>query len=129
MPLSEMGDLDAAPMLVQVLRDETPVAVVGLVFAAQEATVRDDLPGDRLLDPPLPHQGEEAILVGLPVALPLFEVVEDYLRRGKRGKVDVLHAAKLIEKVGEVVLLGETGELRPIVEPYVDDASGARLTE
>ena len=34
-----------------------------------------------------------------------------------------------IEKVGEVVLLGETGELRPVVEPHIDDTLCARLTE
>jgi hypothetical protein len=46
-----MGDIDVAPMLFEILRYETAVAMVRLGLAAQQATVRDRLSGTKLSRP------------------------------------------------------------------------------
>ena len=69
--LSEVSDLDTTPMIVQILRHQPAVAVVGLIFAAQQAAVRKGFLRDRLVDPPLAHEVEEPGLVGLPIAASL----------------------------------------------------------
>ena len=127
--LLQVGYLDVAPVFVQVLRDQAAVAVVRFVLAAQEAAFRDDLSRDRFLDAAFAHQLAEADLVGLPVAVALLVVVEDVLRGGEFRDVDVLHAADLAEKVGQIVSLGKAGELRHVVEPHIDDPLGAGIAQ
>ena len=48
--LSEVSDLDTAPTIVQILRHQTAVAVVGLIFAAPQAAVHEGFLRDRLLE-------------------------------------------------------------------------------
>jgi len=59
-PLYQMSDLQSAPVLIQVLRDEPAMAMLGRVLAAEQAAVGDGFPGDRLLDASNAHQVQEA---------------------------------------------------------------------
>ena len=53
--LSKMGDIDIIPMFLEVIRDQSPVAVVRLVFAAKQTSSIDGLAWNALLDAPLFH--------------------------------------------------------------------------
>ena len=124
-----MDNFDVSPMLFQILGYEPPMASVRLVLAAQQASVGDNLFRNRRLNSPLAHKRNEAILVGCPFTTPFPVVVQQLLRRGQRGQVNVLHPAELAQEKREVVLLRKTGKLRAIVEPHVDDTLDARLTK
>ena len=100
--------------------------MVGLIFAAQQASVSYDFLRDRFLDSPFPHQFHEQGFIGLPINS-LFPVIAQYVLRGRQlRKMHVFHLAEFAQEVRKVVLLGEPGKLRGVVEPYVDDPSGAR---
>src|SRR5690242_15627097 len=79
----QMHDVDVAPLLAQVLRDEPSVTLVRRVLAAQQAATVEQRARGRLLDPALSHQREEQRLVDGPVALLLLERRQDVLRRGE----------------------------------------------
>ena len=66
---------------------------------------------------------EEPGFVGAPVAAVLLVVVQHLLRGRQRRYVHVVHAADFGEKKAQVVALGETGELRHVVEPNIHDAA------
>ena len=55
----------------------------------------------------------------------LLECIENVLCGGKQRLVFIGNAANLMKKVGEVGLLGESGELRGIIQPYVEQALDA----
>jgi len=50
----------------QVLADQPPVAVVRLGLTAEQTTVIEEIPIDRLFDAPLLQQGNKSFLVFLP---------------------------------------------------------------
>lgn len=64
----------------------------------------------------LAHEGQEAPLVLLPIALALPVLIKKVLRGGEQWLVQVVGGAQLAQEVGEVVALGEAGELRDVVE-------------
>ena len=91
------------------------MAVVWLILAAQQTTVREDLNRNRLLDPPLAHQPVETVLVGLPVTPPIPVVVQQVLRGRQLGDVDVVHPTEFPQEIRQIILLRKTGQLRRVV--------------
>ena len=88
--LNDVDDLQVRPLLSEVLRNQAAVAVMRLLFAAEQATVGDLLPGDVVLDVTKLHQSQKIPLVGGPLAL-LFLVRVQYLRsRCENWQVDVV---------------------------------------
>ena len=75
--LSKMGDIDITPMFLEVIRDQSPVTVVRLVFAAKQASVRDHFRWNGFFDPPLFHERKEAVLIRPPIPLLLLVLVQD----------------------------------------------------
>ena len=71
-----MDDAHAPPVPLEVLRHESPVAVMGLIFAAEQAAFLDQVSRNRLIDLALLHQIEKARLVRGPVGAQLLVIVE-----------------------------------------------------
>ena len=122
-----MDGLDAAPLAVQVLQDQAPVAVFGPGLAAQqhrgnvkEASVQ------LFLDPTLPQEIQKRTLVGRPTST-VSVGVEDFTGRGERGIVDVLRGAEPLQKEREVGATGEAGEPGGVVQAYVEQAFDAGI--
>ena len=57
---SAVNDLDVAPPVAEIFRQQAPVAVMRLVLAAQKAAVADDVARHRFRNAPAPHQLQEA---------------------------------------------------------------------
>ena len=119
------GFFDVLRVVLEVLGDQPPVAVVGGVLAARGS---DGPPGEipraeLFLDLPLTHQAKEACLVLIPRhLLPLLELVEDVLGGSEQRRVLIIGSGDLAQEVREIVPLGEAGELRAVVEPDVEQA-------
>ena len=74
--------------------------------------------------------GDEGAVAGLEVGggdAVLAVRVEELLGGCEREFVDVLEVDELAQEVGEVVALGEAGELVGVVQTYVDDSAHACL--
>jgi hypothetical protein len=120
---------DAAPLPVQVLEDETPVAVLcsGLT-AQQHGGSVEEVTIQRFFDPAFPQQIQERPLVARPyAAVPVG--VQDLTRRGEPGLVNVLRAAEPLQEKREVGATGEAGELRGVVQAYVEQAFDAGVLQ
>src|ERR1035441_1237970 len=68
------------------------------------------------------HEGKKAFFVGIPAALALFISVEHFLRWREQGLMFISCAADLTQEVSQVRLLGEGGELRGVIQSYVEEA-------
>ena len=119
-----MGDLDAAPAVVQVFGNETAVAPIGPVLAAEETSVRQDVRVNPIRDPPFSHEFDELDLVGLPVPATLVVVVPNLLGGCQLGQVHVLHPTDLGQEILKVPALRKARELGGVVEPNVHNPLG-----
>ena len=117
-----MHHLDATPPFPQILGDEAAVALVGLVFAAEQAAVVEQRGVQGFLDAALAHEVEEALLVGGPIDLGLPVGGEQHLRGREGRNVGVVHAADLPQEPRQVVPFGEARQLRRVVEAHVHHA-------
>src|SRR5919199_245984 len=116
-----MNGLDAAPLLIEVLEDQAPVATLGRRLAAQQrCRSPEEVPIQRLLNPALPHELQEALLVPRPSLSPLSVSVEYVAGRGEHRFVEILCAAELLEEEWEVVASGEPRQLGRVVQPHVE---------
>src|SRR2546423_3143442 len=88
--------------------------------AQKDRRHREESGAELLFDLALGHEFQEAPLVVLPAPLAFLVVVEHVLGRRKQGLVAILGAANLVQEEGEVVTLGKPGQLRRVVQPYVD---------
>ncbi len=104
---------DTAPLPIQVLENETPVATLGPGLAAQQRrrSLLEKFPVQSLLDPALPHQLQKAPLVRRPSLSSLSVSVEYIPGRGEQRFVKVLRAAELSEEEREVIAFGEPRQL------------------
>jgi hypothetical protein len=127
--LAEVVDLNIFPVAAEVFGDEAAVAVVGLLFAAEEAGSVEEFAGCKGFDGAGLHEVEETALVGGPVALELFVGVQYVLGGGEIRGVDVVDVADGAGEEAEVFLLGEAGELRDVIEADVDEAGRTGLLE
>src|ERR1700723_1164072 len=73
-----------------------------------------------LVDLPLRHEPEELVFVVLPSAFALLVCVEHVLSRSEQGLVLIGCSDKLSQEVRQIRCLGESGELRGVVEPDVE---------
>jgi hypothetical protein len=120
-----MDGPNAAPLSVQVLQHQAPVAVFGPGLAAQQHR-RDveETSVQLFLDPTPTQEIQERTLVLSPCsAVPVG--VEDPARRGERGLVDVLRAAEPLQEEREVGSTGEAGEPGCVVQAHVNEAFDA----
>ena len=117
-----MVNFDVSPMIVQILRHQTPMAMMGAVLAAEQAPVCDNVCRNRPLNLALPHKFKEANLVRPPVSAAFSVFVYYLLRWRKFGKMNIFHAADLGEKVCEIAALGEAGKLGDVIQTNVYDA-------
>src|SRR6266566_759684 len=124
-----MRNIKVAPALLQVLRHQTPVAVMGFVFAAEEAALCDDFFWDPFLNPAFAHKVEEAHLVRVPIPLELFVLIQHLLSWCEVGEMYVIHAADLFEKEGKVISLGKPCKLGNVVEANIHNPFCASLPQ
>lgn len=75
------------------------------------------------------HQRQEPPFVYSPVALFDLKLLQHDPSRSQKRSMNVLDAADYLQKVCEVVRLGETRELGGIVESYVDQLFYASPSE
>ena len=127
--LTEMDKFNPTQMVFQVLCNKPAMAAVRFILAAQQASVCNNLVRNGFFDPPFAHQRNESVLVSSPIATSLSVVVQQLLGRRQFWDVNVIHITEFAQKIREVVLLRETGKLRPIVEPNIDDTPGAGLAK
>ena len=122
-----MDGLDAAPLPVQVLQDQAPVAVFGPGLAAQQHRGNvEEVSVQIFLDTTLSQEIQERALVGRPTST-VSVGVEDLARRGERGLLDVLRGAEPLQEEWEVRATGEAGEPGGVVQAYVDEAFDAGI--
>jgi hypothetical protein len=115
--------LDAAPLPIQVLEDEPPVATLRSSLAAQQRRRSpEEVPVQHLLDPALPHELQEAPFVPRPSLSPLPVSVEYLPSRSELRFVEVLRAAELLEEERKIGTSGESRQLRRVVQPYVEES-------
>src|SRR5947209_3978910 len=100
-----MGDINVAPVLFEILRHQSPVTVVRLILAAEQAALGNRLLRYRFLDAPLLHQVEKAKLVGLPVGTLLPVLVEHLLGGRQCRNMNIVHPTDLSEEVSEIIPL------------------------
>ena len=114
---------DAAPLPIQVLENEAPVATLGPGFAAQQRrrSLLEKFPVQSLLDPALPHQLQKVPLVPGPSHSSLSVSVEYIPGRGEQRFVKVLRAAELFEEEWEVVAFGKPRQLGRVVQAHVEE--------
>ena len=122
-----MLNLQVAPVPVQVLGDESAMTMVWLVLAAQQTTITHYFLWNDFLNPSLTHQIDESAFVGIPVDSSMSIVTQQVFGRCKVWQVDVIHPAEFASEPGEVIFFCKASELRPIVEPYINDALDSRF--
>ena len=115
----KMFDLDVSPPLTEVFCHQSSVAVVGPVLAAEQAGTVEERWIKRILDSPTSHQRHEAFFILLPAPPLLLVSVQDLLCWRQARHVHVVHITDLAQKVGEVMPLGESSQLRHIVEAHI----------
>ena len=103
-----MNDLHTTPVFVKIFGYQTTMAVIGFFFVAHEATAGNDVAGKRLFDAPFLQWVQEALLICRPVSslLPVL-VQQDWQLR----QLEIFHPADALQKIGQVVLFREAGEL------------------
>ena len=74
----------------------------------------------RRFDLALRHKRHEPLLVHSPRSLVLLVVVEESLGRGEEGLVFVPSPDKLAQEEWEILRLCESGELRRVIQAYVE---------
>jgi hypothetical protein len=116
-----MGNIEITPLLPQILSDQSAVTMMWLLLTAKQTTLRHDFFRDSIFDLALAHQIKKTAFIGLPVSLPLFVFVKHLLSRSELGEVHVVYPANLLQEKREVVSLGESGELRNVIEAHIDD--------
>ena len=117
-----MRRLHPAPLALEVLDDQPPMAVVWLVLAAEEAALVDHVPGDRLVDSALLHQAQELGLVDRPGAAVLLVRVEDVGGGCELRDMHVVDLADFPKEEDQVVALAESRKLARVVEAHIDHA-------
>jgi hypothetical protein len=101
------------------------MAVLRCGFAAEQAAAVDYLARHGIFHLALRHQREELCLVGRPFAT-LFLVLIEHRFRGREFRQMHISDRKYgLAKKMEIIALGETGQLRNVVEPDIDQAGQA----
>jgi hypothetical protein len=122
-----MNGPDAVPLAVQVLQDQTPVAMLRCGLAAKQHRRNfEEVSIQRFLDPALAQEIQERPFVARPTAA-VSVGVEDLTCRGETGLVDILRTAELLQEEREIGASGEPGQPGSVVQPHVEEALDARI--
>src|ERR1035437_3709216 len=81
---SQMDDFDIRPFIAKIFCNKSPMAVVRLIFAAEQAASINLLPIN-ILNVTLGHQIKKLVLVNIPGTAILLVLIQDILRRGQFG--------------------------------------------
>jgi hypothetical protein len=128
--LWQVFDLNVRPFLLEVFGDQAAVTVFGCFFAAEQAGAVEQILGEFLLDDSRLQQRQEQLFVVCPRALFLFIGVEHFLRGGQQvWFMTVVDVADSLAEVTQVFFFCETGKLRDIVEPHIEEAFYAGIGE
>ena len=116
----QMCNGQIAPLVAQILSDQSAVATFGRRLTAQQHS-RDgeQTTVDALFDASLAHQGKKATLIRLPAPFLLLILVKQILSRGEQWFMLVVCVTDHAQKIGKVVALGETSQLRRIVQANI----------
>jgi len=76
-----MLDLHIAPMFAKMFRDQSAMAVVRFVLAAQQTATIEQFGCNRLFNFPGREQFAKVALVGGPIAIDFLVAIEHFLRR------------------------------------------------
>lgn len=107
-----MNDRDIAPVVAQIFRDESTMAMLRSSLATQQhGGYVEHAARNSLLDAPLAHQRKKSLLVDFPVAFLLLVCVEDVLGGSEQWLVLVVRMTDDAQKVREIITLGEAREL------------------
>lgn len=100
-----------APVVAEILNDQSAVAAVGGVFATQQDSPNvKDVWGELVFDSPVSHQVDEARLVFVPAQVLVLVPLEQLFSGGEQVRlVDVLGVAEVAEEELEVVSFCESG--------------------
>jgi hypothetical protein len=117
-----MDRSDVRPVPREIFDHQAAMAVLGGSLAAQQdRSARKAGLIEHVLDMSRPHQLQKALLVLAPGnAAVLLEVGEQIVVGGQERLVLIFDLQEPAEKVGQIVSLGEPGELGPIVEANVE---------
>ena len=116
----QVCDSEPFPMLPQIFKGETAVAVGGGRFAAeQHGRDQERVLIKMALDLPFAHQSGEHAGVIVPTSFLLLVSIEHTLRWGKQRFMDVACAEDRTQEVCQIVALGKARQLGTVVEPHV----------
>jgi hypothetical protein len=73
-------------------------------------------------DLPFCHQIKKAALVNIPVPLLLSVFVEHFFGGSEQEFVAVFRAANITQKILQVLALAESGQLRNIIQPHIQQS-------
>ena len=111
MGLDKMFNLNTAPLVTKVFSNETSMTMVGLVLAAKEAGLIEELRFELFFDLSASHEVAKSSLVGLPHSLLLFVCVEHFLSGCEFGQMHVVNLSNLMQEIPEIVFLRKAREL------------------
>lgn len=97
------------------------MAMMGFVLTAKQTALGHNFFRDSVFDLALAHQIKETPLIGAPIPFLLLVFVQHLLGWSEIGKVDVVHPAYFLQEKREVVSLGESGELRNVIEAHINN--------
>lgn len=118
------------PPVAQVFRDQSAVAMVRLVFAAEKAGPIHQITRDLLLNTALVHEVEKSDSEVRPLECLLVLVGgEQFLMGRQNGQVDAVDATDCLCEEPEVPELGKSRKLGAVVEPDIDNATDAGLAD
>ncbi len=114
-----MRDLHVRPVPLKMLRNESPVTMLGSILAAQQTITIEEFSAQHLSDTARLHQLSESARVFIPFALGLDEVVQDVLGRRQVRKMEVADSCNGSEEEFQVASFGEAGNLRGVVQTHI----------
>ena len=116
--------LNIAPLLLQILSYQPTVAMTGLFLAAQQAPVGHGRSYIHVGYATFLHEGQELMLIHLPVTMAFAVTVQHLFRGGKFRQMDIFHSADFFQEILQVVLLGEACQLGDVAQSHVNYATG-----
>jgi len=129
MRLEDVFDLNVWPFLLQVLRDQAPMTMLGSRFAAQQASPVHNGPVERLLYSALSHQSNKFLLVLAPVTVVFFVRGEHFLVGREFRQVHVSDGENGLAKEFQIVPLRESSQLRNVIQAYINESYQARTAQ
>ena len=125
----EVVNCQVRPFLLKVFKNKPPMTVIRLRLAAQKD--RRNGKNRRIkifFDFPVGHQREKSALVFLPASFAFFVIVQHFFRWCELRFVPVLRRANHSKEIFKVFALGETSQLRRVLQAHVEQAANPRIS-